>query len=356
MHKNLARTDPATVTISGEVARPGKYALGESMSAATLVKLAGGFKRGAYTQEADLTRFEVEHGVKMVSDRVNVNIADALNNVADADVRLRDGDVLAIKQLPGWNDVGATIQLTGEVVHPGTYGIQEGERLSSIIQRAGGFRADAYPYGSIFERNEVRELEARNRAALIQSVQNQAADVKLTPEQTGEDKLARQAVLEQYDATLESLQNTPPQGRLVIHISSNMKRWADTSSDIQVRAGDKIHVPKKPSMVLVDGAVYNPTGISFKPGRSAEWYLKQAGGPTTGAEKKAIFVIRADGSVAGGSGGFFTGGVTSAALQPGDMVVVPRKVYSVSHAFQNLALAAQIGSAVSIAAYYAKSF
>jgi len=356
VHKNLAHTDPPVVIISGEVARPGKYPLGENMTASTLLKLSGGFRRGAYQQDADLTRYEVEQGTKMVSERVVVHISDALNNVADADVRLRDGDVLAIRQLPGWKDVGATIEISGEVVHPGTYGIQEGERLSSIVKRAGGFRGDAYPYGAVYERDEVKELEARNRAALIQSVQGQEADVKLTPQQTGEDQRVRAAVLEQYQATLESLQNAPPQGRLVVHISSNLKNWENTAADIQVRNGDSIHIPKRPSMVLVDGAVYNPTGIAYKPGRDAGWYLRQSGGPTTEAEKNGIFVIRADGSVVGGRGGLFSGGVSSAAIQPGDMVVVPRKVYSVSHAFQNLALAAQIGSAVAIAAFYAKQF
>lgn len=356
IHKNLSQTDPPIVTISGEVARPGKYPLGGDMTAATLVKLAGGFKRGAFTQEADLTRYDVEQGTKMVTEHVTVHISDALQNVADADVRLRDGDVLAIRQLPGWKDLGATIEITGEVVHPGTYGIQEGEPLSSIIQRAGGFRGDAYPYGAVFQREEIRQLEVRDRAALIQSVQGQEANVKLTPQQTDEDLRVKQAVLEQYDATLESLRSSPPQGRLVIHISSNIKQWKNTPYDIQVRAGDSIHVPKRASMVLVDGAVYNPIGISYKPGRDAGWYLKQSGGPTTEAEKKAIFVIRADGSVVGGQGGWFHEGVSSASLQPGDMVVVPRKVYSVSHAFQNLALSAQIASAVTIAAYYAKSF
>lgn len=326
------------------------------MSAAELVRVAGGFKRGAYTDEADLTRYEVQQGTKIVSDHVSVPIAKAMEGAPDADVRLRDGDVLTIRQLTGWKDVGATVELTGEVVHPGTYGIQEGERLSSIIQRAGGFRSDAYPYGTVFERVEIRDLQDKNRLALIQSVQGQEANVKLTPEQTGEDKLAKQAVIEQYEATLESLQNTPPEGRLVVHISSKLQHWANTSADIQVRAGDRVHIPKRPSTVLVDGAVYNPTGISYRPGKNAEWYLKQAGGPTTAAERRAIFVIRADGSVAGGSGGIFGGGVTTAALQPGDMVVVPRKVYSVSHAFQNLALAAQIGQAVAIAAYYGKGF
>jgi protein involved in polysaccharide export with SLBB domain len=356
IHRNLNKLDPPIVDIEGEVGRPGKYPLGADMSAADLVRVAGGFKRGAYTDEADLTRYEVEQGTKIVSDHVSVPIAKAMAGAPDADVRLRDGDVLTIRQITGWKDVGATIELTGEVVHPGTYGIQEGERLSSIIQRAGGFRAQAYPYGTVFEREEIRELQDKNRVALIQTVQGQEADVKLTPEQSGEDRVARQAVLEQYQATLESLQNTPPQGRLVVHISGNIQRWANTSADIQVRAGDRVHVPQKPSMVLVDGAVYNPTGIAFKPGRSAEWYLQQAGGPTTAAERKEIFVIRADGSVVGGSGGFFSGGVMSASLQPGDMVVVPRKVYSVSHVFQNTALVAQIGSAIAISAFYAKSF
>jgi len=356
IHRNLNKLDPPTVDVEGEVGRPGKYPLGAGMSAADLVRVAGGFKRGAYTDEADLTRYEVQQGTKIVNDHVSVPIAKAMEGAPDADVRLRDGDVLTIRQLTGWKDVGATIELSGEVVHPGTYGIQEGERLSSIIQRAGGFLPSAYPYGAVFERVEIRDLQDKNRLALIQSVQGQEANVKLTPEQTGEDKLAKAAAIEQYEATLESLQNTPPEGRLVVHISGKLQHWANSSADIQVRGGDRLHIPKRPSMVLVDGAVYNPTGIAFKPGRNAEWYLKQAGGPTTGAQKRAIFVIRADGSVAGGSGGLLHGGVTSAALQPGDMVVVPRKVYSVSHVFQNTAMAAQIGSAIAIAAFYAKQF
>ena len=106
------------MTIEGEVARPGKYPLGENLTAASLVRLAGGFKRGAYTEEADLTRYEVAQGTKIVSDHVDVPIAKAMADEPDADVRLRDGDVLTIGQLSGWNDLGATIKVTGEVVHP----------------------------------------------------------------------------------------------------------------------------------------------------------------------------------------------------------------------------------------------
>jgi protein involved in polysaccharide export with SLBB domain len=356
IHRDLNKLDPPTVAIEGEVARPGKYPLGNDMTAAGLVRLAGGFKRGAYTGEADLTRYEIEQGSKVVTDHVAVPIAKAMADEPDADVRLRDGDVLAIKQLTGWKDVGAMITVSGEVVHPGTYGIQEGERLSSIMQRAGGFRPDAYPYGAVFERQQIRDMEAKNRADLLDRVQSEGADIKSIPEQNQQDQLAKQAAVEQYQVTLQKLQNAPPQGRMVIHISSNLKHWMNTTSDVQVRSGDTIYVPKRPSVVLVDGAVYNPTGVTFKPGKSAGWYLSQAGGPTGTANKRGVFVIRADGSVAGGSSGLFGGGAESAAMQPGDMVVVPEKIFTISRAWQNTATAAQIVTAIAISASYAKSF
>jgi protein involved in polysaccharide export with SLBB domain len=115
IHRDLNKLDPPTVAIEGEVARPGKYPLGNDMTAAGLVRLAGGFKRGAYTGEADLTRYEIEQGSKVVTDHVAVPIAKAMADEPDADVRLRDGDVLAIKQLTGWKDVGAMINVSGEV-------------------------------------------------------------------------------------------------------------------------------------------------------------------------------------------------------------------------------------------------
>ena len=70
VHRNLNKVDPPTVKIEGEVARPGKYPLGENMTAAELVRVAGGLKRGAYTETADLTRYEVEHGSNVVGDHI----------------------------------------------------------------------------------------------------------------------------------------------------------------------------------------------------------------------------------------------------------------------------------------------
>ncbi|HEX8814539.1 MAG TPA: SLBB domain-containing protein [Terriglobales bacterium] len=356
VHKDMNKTDPPTVIVEGEVGRPGKYPLTDGMTAASLVRLAGGLKRSAYTEEADLTSYMVQNDSNIVSDHRTVKIAMALAGEPDVDIRLHDGDVLAIRQLSGWMDLGATIKVTGEVMHPGTYGIQEGERLSSVIARAGGFRADAYPYGAVFQRGTVRELQENNRGDLIRRIKSEADEVKLVPVQQGEDPNDKNAAVEQYQVTLERLENTPPSGRLVVHISADVSKWANTSFDIQVRDGDEIFIPKKPSIVIVDGQVYNPTAISYKPGKNTEWYLKQAGGPTAGANGKATFVVRADGSVIGGPGGILSGGVEKQVLQPGDMVVVPEKVYAISHAWQNTAMTAQIVTAIAIAVTAAKSF
>ena len=76
----------------------------------------------------------------------------------------------------------------------------------------------------------------------------------------------------------------------------------DKSKDVVLQPGDVIYIPKRPGVVFVDGSVYNPTGITYKPGKDAGWYLKQAGGPNQLANRKGTFVIRADGSVRGGSG------------------------------------------------------
>jgi protein involved in polysaccharide export with SLBB domain len=97
---------------------------------------------------------------------------------------------------------------------------------------------------------------------------------------------------------------------------------------------------------MVTGQVFNPTAVSYRPGKSAKWYLGQAGGPTTLANKKAIFVIRADGSVIGSKTGIWAGESLSASLQPGDTVVVPEKALGGGLQWQSVLLSAQAASAI----------
>jgi protein involved in polysaccharide export with SLBB domain len=351
VHKDVHRLDPATVVVQGEVARPGTYALGSDMTASELVRVAGGLTRSAYPEEADLTRYTIENGSKMEGEHIPVHIGEALSGAPDADMRLRPGDVLSVRQVAGWKDIGATVRIEGEVVHPGTYGIQVGERLSDVIARAGGFQPDAYAYGAIFERLEIREIEEKNRAKLITDAQAQGGALGAT----SDDPLAKSAALTQWHDTLNNLQTAPPIGRLIVHISPN-KSWLHSQADIQLRAGDSIYVPKKPNFVLVQGAVYNQTGITFRAGKSAEWYLHQAGGPTSSADKKNIFIIRADGTVAGGPKGLFTGGALDAEIRPGDMVMVPNRAFGGGAKWKQVLQVSELVSAVGIAVQVARGF
>jgi len=197
----------------------------------------------------------------------------------------------------------------------------------------------------------VRDLEEKNRSQLIRQVQNEESGVTAV-----DDPFMKQSAVLQWKNALEKLQNTPPTGRMIVHISGNLKRWANTSGDIPLRNGDVLFVPKKPTFVMVDGAVYNPTAVTFKHGKSAGWYLTQAGGPTPIANKKAIFIVRADGTVVGGKGGLFAGGAVSAAIQPGDMVVVPDKAFGGGLNWKNTLQVAQLVSAVGIAVQVARGF
>jgi protein involved in polysaccharide export with SLBB domain len=140
-----------------------------------------------------------------------------------------------------------------------------------------------------------------------------------------------------------------------VHISPN-KSWVHSQADVQLRDGDSIYVPKKPNFVLVQGAVYNQTGITFRAGKSASWYLHQAGGPTSSADKKNIFIVRADGTVAGGSKGLFTGGALDAEVRPGDMVVVPNKAFGGGAKWKQLLQVSELVSAVGIAVQVARGF
>lgn len=346
IHRSSDAVEPATVNLKGEVARPGRYPLTTNMRVADLIRVGGGLKLSADTQVADLTTYQGGNQTQLTGQHEAIAISSALADDPKADVPLHNGDVLTIRQLPGWNDLGATILVKGEAKHPGTYGIRPGERLSSVIERAGGFQPEAYPYGAILQRPQVRELESKTQSEMIMRVRSAQNNLALLPDTDPKQKVAKEMALQQWQASLDKLSNSPPTGRVTIRISSNLEKWRNTAADIEVRAGDTMFIPKKPNFVMVTGQVFNPTAVSYRPGKSARWYLSQSGGPTQLANKKAIFVIRADGSVIGSRDSTWSGNSLGAMLQSGDTVVVPEKALSGGVQWQNIFLAAQVATSI----------
>jgi protein involved in polysaccharide export with SLBB domain len=356
IHRNPDAIEPATVYVQGEVGKPGRYPLSTNMRVADLIRVGGGLKPSADTQAADLTQYQWSDASKLTGQHQVVALAGALAGDSNSNAALRNGDVLTIRQLPGWNDLGASIALKGELKNPGTYGIRPGERLSSVLERAGGFQPNAFPYGAVLQRQQVRELESKAQAEIITRLKDAQTSLELLPETDGKEKEAKAIALQQAQSSIEQLSASPVLGRVTIRISSQIDRWKDTPADIEVRAGDVLVIPKRPSYVMVTGQVFNPTAVSFRPGKSAKWYLGQSGGPSGLANRKAIFVVRADGSVVGTKTSLWSGEMLTATLQPGDTVVVPEKAIGGGLQWQSVLLTAQaatvIASTVFISLHY----
>jgi protein involved in polysaccharide export with SLBB domain len=352
IHRSVERVEAPTVDIRGEVAKPGRYPLTANMHIEDLVRVAGGLKRSAFADSADLTRFVPGSDA---NHHLEIKLASALSGEPNDNVTLRNGDVLAIRQIPQWNDLHASVAVKGEIQHPATYGIEPGERLSSVLARCGGLTSQAYPYGAVLIRQEVRELEMRAHLELVDRIKAEEKYIRALPDGDADQKNAKLSAIAQTETALQQLEATEPVGRVVVHIPSDPKRLAKTSSDIALRDGDVLIIPKKTNFVMVSGQVFNPTAVSYQPGKSAKWYLSQSGGLTQIADKSAVFVIRADGSVlaAKNNSGFWLGDPLNTVLKPGDSIVVPERAPKIAtRNWAPILQAAQVASSVALTVAY----
>jgi protein involved in polysaccharide export with SLBB domain len=354
IHRQPEKVDPPNVYVRGDVARPGRYPLAANMRVSDLVRSAGGFLRSANSEGGDLSHYstgEVAPGPPQAYGNQKVNLAAALRGDTALDLPLRDGDVLTVPQQAGWNDIGASVTVRGEVNKPGVYGIRPGDRLSSLLRRTGGLLPTAYPQAAVFERISVYESQQKSRQELIERIEQESTSVKTTVNTTGTEEAAlQQAAMQQRDRVLEALRKAPVSGRLVIHMRPGQKDFEGSTDDIELRAGDSLEIPKQPGFVLVVGQVYNSNAITYTPGKNVNWYLSRSGGATALANKGAIFIIRANGSVTSGVGGVWSGGALSAGIGTGDTIVVPEKITLGGSPWKNIVAIAQVAQAGALAA------
>jgi protein involved in polysaccharide export with SLBB domain len=335
--------DAPSVIINGEVLRPGKYPMSQGMTVTDLLRMGGGFRRSAFTSEADLSSYSIQDGQNVLVSHADVALQKALDGDKNADVVLKPGDVISIRALAGWQDIGATVTIRGEVEHAGSYGVQAGERLSSVLRRAGGYRKDAYPYAAVFERAQVRELNEQARQQMILRIEETPVVVRsnaATLDQSADD--IRRNLETQRQEMLATIRNHPANGRLVVNISSDISKWENTPADLEMRAGDTLLIPKRPEFVVASGQVYNPVAITYVPGKNLRWYLRKAGGATRSGNKKDIYVLRADGSVVPRDSGWMGNNFMSLRMRPGDTIFVPEKIVGGSQVWTGIAATAQM--------------
>ena len=345
--------DPPRVTIAGEVLRPGVYPLAAGMRVSDLIRLSGSFRRSAYREDALLASYQIQDGKSVQIEQKEVNLRQIAAGDTTADLLLKPGDQVSIRQMTGWKDIGAAVTVGGEVHFPGAYGIEPGEHLSSVLRRAGGFLPKAYPRAAVFEREQIRELNEQTKLTIIRKIETTPNPVKWS-DNTGTNPA--QAFEEQKREMLTALRGQPPSGRLVIKISTDMAQWEKTPVDVELRTGDSLIIPKQPGFVMVTGQVNNSAALIFTPGKTVGAYLRQAGGPTRSADMKNLYLVQADGRVIGRDSGRASRSVQHVLVGPGDTIVVPDKIVVESQVWKNVLNTAQIIASLAITAAVAKSF
>ena len=340
------------VRVSGLVRHPGDYPLERNMRVSDLVRAGGGLAQAAYSLGAELTRSEVVDGRYREVDHVEVALAQILEGDTVADLALQPHDVLHIKRLPEWS-VANTVEILGEVRFPGVYPVARGEQLSRVLERAGGITDMAFPEGAAFVRLELREREKERLEELSQRLEADLASLtlKLAQEEGGQTQslnIVRQLA--------DQLRNAVPTGRLVINLPkliATTKGGRRSEYDVTLMDGDKLYVPPITQEVTVTGEVFYPTSHLYEKGLDRKDYVNMSGGATREADAKHIYVVRADGSVDAKRPWF----ETTAAIEPGDTIVVPLDVdrirplalwTSVSQIIYQLGIAAASANAIGV--------
>lgn len=275
------------VAIGGAVKRAGRFPYREGMTLRDLVLLANGVDESAYLREAEIARLPEDRtgGITATTVRVPLDSTYLFERKPDGEyigppglpfpahgapeVALRPYDNVLILRQPDW-ELQRTVTLEGEVRYPGAYALKsKSERLSDLIQRAGGLTDQAYADGIVFDR--------------------------------------RQGSV----------------GRVGVDLASALRRY-DTSDNLILRDGDFIRIPAYNSIVTIRGAVNQPSTVAYVRGRGIDYYISAAGGPSRMADEDRAYVVQPSGKLESVRRRFLLPAVMPQP-RPGSMVTVPEK-------------------------------
>jgi protein involved in polysaccharide export with SLBB domain len=339
-----------TVTIKGDVRKPGSYPLTQGMRVSDLIYLAGGFKESAYRRQAQLARTTVVDGsARHITE--DVNLAAIFDGLNDANLTLKPEDMLFVAQASNWHKPW-TVTVKGEVMRPGPYAITDGENLAQILAQAGGLRSDAYLPALILTRQSVKLAQEKSLDQARARIQSQIARAALMPEENKQQAVnveQKAAALSMITSLLSQSSHQQATGRIVLASMDSLPALAVSSDNIKLDDKDQVIVPRRPNWVNVLGQVYGPTAVAYQPAMTVRDYIDRAGGITEGAAADQIFVVKVNGSIVSLNGyrdtgrnhvfpllPVISGGLMSAHLDPGDTIYVPAKLLFVNPIQQTL--------------------
>ena len=227
-----------------------------------------------------------------------------------------------------------TVNISGAVNYPGTYTLKSDSTLQDLYRLVGDFKKEAFLEGVVLTRENVRLRQ-------LKAIENSEATLNkslLFSMQQGED-------IGDINLLTSLAQSIEPEN--LGRIAGNFSPQASSSSETVLFDGDSIIVPKITNVVNIIGEVLNPIAFEFNGKLTIQSAISKAGGYQSYADKKRVYIIKANGLVEKNSRNVFTGNYN---LQPGDTIVVPRKINTNSAAIQGLAPVTQILSDLAFSA------
>ena len=312
-----------TVNLAGHVRYGGEFEWRQDLRVKDIIQ------QGQLLPTSDLRRAEV---IRLSKDYANrevlpVDLEKLLAGDEAENITLMPKDLVRVYTT--YRPV-EKVTIQGEVVRPGTFEIVNGEKLSDLLKRIGGFTQEAYSYGVVFKRRDVKNAEARNLQIFIAKMQQQViqtaaggAATAVSAEEAGFAKSEfsmNQSLLSNLKVVQEQFE-----GRVAINITDDISAWAGTKNDVLLQDGDLLVVPKRPQEVMVMGEVHSPGALIHQPGTTVLDYVNQTGGYTDYANESQVYVLRANG-FAFSSKTPSIGNVEKVTLNAGDTVFVPQKI------------------------------
>lgn len=341
------------VKISGEVNKPGAFAFGENMTVADLVLKAGGFKESATSSKIEIAR--------RVKNDISGKLAEIIILDIDRDLKvngtkalepLNPFDHVIVRRSPGFQRE-QLVRVDGEVLYPGEFAIAHAnERISDLVKRAGGLNPYAYPKGAtLIRRNEFYkepteyEVKAETLRIVKKNISRDSLDRtesdkvllkridrKINESQEESRRQGRNISAEDFrqQSLLDLSESTEGVGKIEIKdtelIGINLESILTNPygpSDLILREGDVLSIPRELQTVRMRGEVLYPTSARFRPNSGFKEYISKAGGFTDKSRRGKSYVIYANGDVKRTRKILFAN--VYPAIEPGAEIIVPTK-------------------------------
>ncbi len=289
------------VSIDGAVKRPAKYELKNGESLDSVIRFSNGIKQTADLQNISLERM-LDGTLKSIKV-VNPSQFDSIEAV--------DGDLVYIREYSY-----RTASISGAVYKPGQYTMAAGETIQDLIDKAGGFTENAFPFGAVYENQDARIINEKAQELLYaEFLDNIIA-------------LSQLNIGQNFDLTpilklTEEIKKTKPSGRVVVDLVGDSSR-----SFLNIREGDSLIIPEKTNSVFVYGEVSSEGAVSFIPNQGVDYFVEKSGGYKRFADNESIYILHPNGETERYSKerNLFANQPKNLNMYPGSVIFVPRKL------------------------------